>query len=125
MDVFVTEKLVNITDGTILGYLVSAGGLYKVSVTSDFGKAHDVQDIDIADYLDVPVIEVVPVGKTEYAVVMSHVAYLDYLADTPVDRVNGNRVCYGYVFQEQNIVPLNSQAAFDRMIAEAQGALVE
>lgn len=125
MDVFVTEKLVNITDGTILGYLVSAGGLYKVAITSDFGKAHGVQDMDIADYLDVPVIEVVPAGKSEYAVISANIAYLDYLADTPVDRLNGNRVCYGYVFQEQNIVPLDSQAAFDRMIAEAQGTLVE
>lgn len=125
MNVYVTDKLVSVRDNKPLGYLVSAGSQYKVAVTQSFGEAHNVEDMSIAEFLDVNEIPVVPVGRSEYAVLESNIGYFEELADVPVERNDGKRICYGYVFKEQNIVPLDSEAAFERMLKDASGQLIE
>ena len=125
MDIFVTDKLVNVTDGTILGYLVSAGGKYKVAVTKGFGEMRDVQDMAIAEFLDVPCTGVVPVNRSGYAIVDNSFGYVADLADTPMEVIGDNVAIYGYMFSRHHIVPFDSQTAFGRMVAEAKGSLIE
>lgn len=125
MEIIVTERLVNVTDGSILGFLVSAGGQYKVAVTQAFGKENGVEDMDIAEFLDVPTIEAVPAGPKQYAVVERNIGFMEDLQDTPSEIMGAMRVFWGYVFKDQHIVPLDSKVAFDRMIAEAKGLVVE
>lgn len=125
MDVFVTDKLVSVVDGTIVGYLVSAGGQYKIAVTKGFGEMQGVNDIDIADFLDVPTVGVVPIYPSSYAVHDKNIGFMEDLRDTPSEVLGDTKVFYGWMFRDQHIVPLDSQAAYARMILEAKGGLVE
>lgn len=121
----VTDKLVSVRDEEVIGFLVSAGGQYKVAITKAFGAEHDVMDIDIAQWFDLPELEVVPCGRNQYAMKERSLGFIEELADTPVENMGGNKVLYGYMFCDQHIVPLDSQAAFDRMLREANGDVIE
>ena len=121
----ITDKLVSVRDEEVIGFLVSAGGQYKVAITKAFGAEHDVPDIDIAQWFDLPELEVVPCGKSQYAMRDRSLGFMEELADTPVEDLGGTKVCYGFMFKDQHIVPMNSQAAFDRMIKEAKGDVIE
>lgn len=121
----ITEKLVSVRDEEVIGFLISAGGQYKVAVTKAFGVEHDIPYIDIAQWFSVPELSVVPIGKTKYAMCDRSLGFVDELKDTPVEDLGGTKVYYGYMFRDQHIVPMDSQAAFDRMIKEANGDVIE
>lgn len=121
----ITDKLVSIKDESVIGFLISAGGQYKVAVTKDFGVAIGVSDMDIAEYLVAPIHYVVPIGANRYAMYDRRMGFLEEYADIPVEDIGNQKVYWGYLFQEQHIVPMNSQTAVDRMIKEAEGCATE
>lgn len=124
MKLEITDKLVSSLDGKVLGFLVSAGGAYKVAITHDFGVAIGVSDMDIAEYLDVAETEVVPVRGDKYACVSRSLSFFEDYALTPVYALSGDKTLYyGHLFEARHIVSLNSQSAIDRMVREAEGRL--
>lgn len=125
MRVDVTDKLVSQSSGEVIGFLVSAGGQYKVAVTEAFGVAHAVADMDIAAWLEVPCLEVIPAGKKGYAIIDRSLGFMEEFADSPVEYLGDRKVYYGHLFNEQSIVPMDSEVAFDRMVKEAEGRVFE
>lgn len=125
MAVEITDKLVSVIDEGVIGFLVSAGGRYKVAITKAFGIEKEIRDIDIAQWLELPTMQVVPCGRGHYGVVDRSLGYLDELGSTPYEDIGVSKVYYGYMFKEQHLVPFNSEAAFERMIKEANGDVIE
>lgn len=121
----VTAKLVSVHNEEVIGFLVSAGWQYKVAITKAFGVEHGIADIDIAQWFEIPELAVVPVGRSKYAMCDRSMGFIAELADVPVEDMGDTKAYYGYIFRDQHIVPLDSQAAFDRMIKEAKGDVVE
>lgn len=123
MSIEITDKLVDVRSGEIIGYLVSAGGQYKVAVTEDFGREIGVVDIYIADFYDVPVIEVVSIIGNRYAVVERSLGFIEEYADVRMTSFGNDHAYWGYLFKDQHIVPFNSSYAVERMLREVNGGL--
>lgn len=125
MNIEITDKLVSVVGGAVIGFLVSAGGQYKVAVTKAFGAEKEIPDIDIAQWLELPEMQVVPCGHKHYGVADRSLGYMDELSSTPIEELGDSKVYYGYMFRDQHLVPFDSEAAFERMIKEASGDVVD
>lgn len=125
MEIQITDKLVSVIDNTVLGFLVSAGGTYKVAVTKSFAQENEIVDADLGEYYDVPELSVVPIRNNQYGLVSNSVGYIADFCDTPVGILSDMTAFYGYMFRDQHIVTLDSISAFERMIrdVESRGVL--
>lgn len=121
MKVEAVAKLVRFDDESVIGFLANAGGQYSVAITKQFGHEHDVMDIDIAEWFELPVRVVVPIGVSAFAMQDKSQGYLEEYSSSPVETLGDRKVYYGYLFDDRYIVPLNSEAAWNRMIKEAEG----
>jgi hypothetical protein len=124
MDLTIVGKLINPVTNDIFGYQISAGGAYTICVTEEKAKELNVQDIDIAQYLDVNEIEAVPIGTNKYGVVSNSSAFFEDFATEPRGLFGDKDLYYGYYFKDSSRVSINSDVALNRMIAEKQGGFV-
>lgn len=102
----------------VVGYVVSAGNTYSVSVTKEKAKELDVQDLDIIEYFDLPVDEVVQITRGSYALVENNSGFFEEFEDSKKDYFGDKTLYYGYYFEPKYIVSLDNDSAIRRMMLE-------
>lgn len=121
-----TEKLVDVVTGEIIAYKIGCTNQYRAVVSLDKAKELNVQDYDIAEYLDMAVSEVFKIDETHYAVA-NNVVYQkeDWEEDMGnqfgVLREGSNYIVHGNVFYPQHICEVNNKLAIKRLIDTENG----
>lgn len=117
----ISEVLKHIKTNEPFGYVITAGGSYSVGVSKDKAIELGVQDVEIAHLMDFNERVIVPIGKTKYAIPERNNGFFEELSDCARDYFGDRVVYYGYYFEPQNIIELDSDVAIQRMIAEVKG----
>ena len=117
----ITGKLVQ--NGSIIAYKISADGNYCAIVTKEKAIQLGIEDAEIAEYLDLDETEVVRINHDFYGVVSKASSFFEEFAYEPVSYFGSHKLYYGYLFEDQFIMPMNNDLAIERLLREEKGVL--
>lgn len=113
----IMRRLLDKRTNDTVGYVITCGNSYTVPVSVEKAKELGVEDIDIAHLMKMDSYEVIS-HNAKYALLNHSVDYNEDLATVPIDRDKLGVYMYGYLFKNEDIIPLDSEPAIQRMLTE-------
>lgn len=117
----IVGKLVSVATGELLGYKIQGSTDYTAVVSEAKAKEIGVDDINIVQYMDVDIIQVVEIPNNKYGLVSNATSFVEELFDAPKEEVFGKVAYYGYVFESNKVCPIDSDGAIQRLIQIEEG----